>query len=1015
MKSFSPAIIALIAVACFVFPAAAGTKEKDKSGKNSGNTHKDKKHPHQPPKHGHVRLSTPAQLQAEATSESQVNLTWKDKSNNELGFAVERTTGRGKYVPIARLPANATAYQDKELQSDTCYCYRVRAFNAAGHSDYSATACATTFKAETNCALLVTSWGASLPTPIPPRLTDVVAVASGNNQSLALKKDGTVVAWTHRAPSPTPLPQNLSSVTAIAAGYAHGVALKQNGTVVTWESDFDRLKNTPQPANLTGVKAIAAGAYHTLALKQDGSVVGWGDDSYGAATPPPNLTGVKAIAAGENFSLALQTNGTLVSWGLAPSDAPSQITNAVALAAGQNHALVLLGDGTVMGWPSANTAGTPPTGLSNVVAISAVRNTSLALKQDGTVVGWGDPFGGSMPPDNLAGVTAIAAGSSFHLAVSTTPNPPLDFAAQIVATNRVRLVWTPQPRDRSLVQIERALGNLDPGVATNWAPIASVAQSRASYDDTSVSGGSNYWYRVRSVTTCGQSVYSQPIFIDIFAPAFPPFLSANAFVDQVRLAASPAHNGLLGFRIERAPDKNGNPGVWKRILVTNTTDVSSHTFTDTGLTVSNRYWYRAQFFNGLGDSPYSEPTSVRILPPQPPININAYILRSNRILLSWLPPAADDQDGYKLERTTNALNGSEIWTKIATVNNQSFLPYFVDAAVSPGSTFSYRIRCFNKLGHSPFSAPFSVEIVAPPPPDLSVYAFGNQAKLFWSMNYSGQLEGFLLQRAPDGSGAPGDWTALAAITNSAYYAYTDPGLQPGGIYWYRVQAISWTGLSEFSSPVAVTIVAPAAPFNLTATPDDTNAIILSWAAGFPFDQHGFKIERSTNVLSSWSEIATVAATNRSFSQYRDGNFIANATNYYRVRAFNPLGVSDYSEVAEAVIHLPSGIASEFVVHPLITSLTLTNDNVLVTWTAPAGSSVVETAPGPRGPFSGISASLTTGNTTTVGAYLDVGARTNAVARFYRISATVSTWQRTGPVLKSPPVSEHSAPLPSQDH
>jgi predicted phage tail protein len=461
-------------------------------------------------------------------------------------------------------------------------------------------------------------------------------------------------------------------------------------------------------------------------------------------------------------------------------------------------------------------------------------------------------------------------------------------------------------------------------------------------------------------------------------------LSANAFVDQVRLAASPPYNGVLGFRIERARDTNGSPGVWKRILATNTTDATTHTFTDLGLTLSNRYWYRAQFFNGLGDSPYSQPTSVRVLPPKSPININAYILRSNRILLSWLPPAANDQDGYKLERTTNAINGSELWTQIATLTNKPFLPHFVDAPIQPGSTISYRIRCFNKLGSSPFTAPFSIDIVSPPPPDLNVYAFANQAKLFWSMNYSGQLEGFILQRAPDVSGAPGDWTELAAITNSAYYAYTDAGLSPGATYWYRVRALSWTGLSDFSSPVAITIVSPAAPFNLTAQADDTNAIRLSWTAGFPFDQHGFKIERTTDVLSSWSEIATVSATNRSFSQYSDVDFVVNVTNYYRVRAFNLLGGSAYSEVADAVIYVPSDMPSEFTPDPLVTSLVLTNDDVLITWTAPAGSSVVETAPSPQGPFSSISASSRTGNTTTVGSYLDTGARTNAATRFYRI-------------------------------
>jgi hypothetical protein len=63
------------------------------------------------------------------------------------------------------------------------------------------------------------------------------------------------------------VPSGLSRVTAIAAGTFHSLALKGDGTVVAWgcaaAAAFGQCR---MPSGLAGVTAIAAGTFHSLAL-----------------------------------------------------------------------------------------------------------------------------------------------------------------------------------------------------------------------------------------------------------------------------------------------------------------------------------------------------------------------------------------------------------------------------------------------------------------------------------------------------------------------------------------------------------------------------------------------------------------------------------------------------------------------------------------------------------------------------------------------------------------------------
>ena len=76
---------------------------------------------------------------------AQLTVTWVDNSTNETGFSVERSSGTtGTFAEVTTTGSGVTTYLDSSLADATTYCYRVRAFNAAGYSAYSNVACGTT-------------------------------------------------------------------------------------------------------------------------------------------------------------------------------------------------------------------------------------------------------------------------------------------------------------------------------------------------------------------------------------------------------------------------------------------------------------------------------------------------------------------------------------------------------------------------------------------------------------------------------------------------------------------------------------------------------------------------------------------------------------------------------------------------------------------------------------------------------------------------------------------------------
>ncbi|HLX94576.1 MAG TPA: hypothetical protein VKU37_02415 [Verrucomicrobiae bacterium] len=266
----------------------------------------------------------------------------------------------------------------------------------------------------------VVAWGDNTDgeTNVPAAATNVMAIAAGDEYSLALEGDGTVIAWGKT----TAVPTGLSNVVAIAAGDGQNLALKSDGTIVAWG-----IPRTPSytnvPPGLSNVVAIACGDEHNLALKADGTVVAWGANYSGQTNIPANLSNVVAIVAGNTGNLAIKSDGT--TWGSGTfTNIISTYSNVVAgalVANGNYQGAVVTGDGSAYAW--GYPSGTNITVVSNVTAVVGRSGFNQAgavwaLRRDGTLAGLGSSYlGQTNVYMNLSNVLAIAIGYTHHLAI----------------------------------------------------------------------------------------------------------------------------------------------------------------------------------------------------------------------------------------------------------------------------------------------------------------------------------------------------------------------------------------------------------------------------------------------------------------------------------------------------------------------------------------------------------------------------------------------------------------------
>lgn len=186
----------------------------------------------------------------------------------------------------------------------------------------------------------VVAWGSNTTSQstVPPTIADAVGIAADWRHGLIVRSNGAVVPIGRESSTGEtifPLRSSVRDVVSASCGGLHNLALKRDGSVVAW--GIPGLNNLDPPPGLTGVKGIAAGYQWSLALRSDGTVAGWGEAGSPWLPVPAGLNDVIAIDAGRFHSAALKNDGSIVCWGenhWGELDVPAGKTDFYALSAG---------------------------------------------------------------------------------------------------------------------------------------------------------------------------------------------------------------------------------------------------------------------------------------------------------------------------------------------------------------------------------------------------------------------------------------------------------------------------------------------------------------------------------------------------------------------------------------------------------------------------------------------------------------------------------------------------------
>lgn len=345
-----------------------------------------------------------------------------------------------------------------------------------------------------------------------------------------------------------------------------------------------------------------------------------------------------------------------------------------------------------------------------------------------------------------------------------------------------------------------------------------------------------------------------------------------------------------------------------------------------------------------------EPPPTPEVPPSAPGSLDAATAGSSAISLSW-SDNSNDESGFKLERSADGVNFSEI------ASLQANSTRYQDDNLAPDTLYSYRARAWSSVGNSGYSNIATAATDTPPPfiEQLATADAGtigsrngtyqdtwtkngvseriterlsgkrkNKARYgylqhTWSFNIAASMSTVLTAKAT--TDASTDTFTFAYSTDNQQWVnmFTVSDSTSGELQFYLPAGISGTvyirvkdNVRDVNEPTSYSVQIdylmirsengtgealplPSAPTGLSASTGGQDRINIAWTDTSD-SEAGFTVQRQAEGSTSWQQAGSVPANANSFA---DTGLSAGTLYRYRVNAFNATGTSAYSSIVSA--------------------------------------------------------------------------------------------------------------------
>ncbi len=404
--------------------------------------------PPPPPPPAPTKPAAPSNLQAQAQSTSQINLSWKDNSDNETKFRLEVSQNEGtSFQQLAELNANITQYQHKNLQAGKKYCYRVIAFNAQGDSPNSNMSCATT----------------NAPPPPPPPPAPTKPAAPSNLQAQAQSTSQINLSWKDNSDNETKFRLEVS---------------QNEGTSFQQLAELNANITQYQHKNLQAGKKYC---YRVIAFNAQGDSPNSNMScaTTNAVPPPPPPPAPKKPAAPSNLQAQAQSTSQIHLFWKDNSDDETEFRLEVSEDEGSSfQQLIVLNVNTTEYLHNNLESGRKY--CYRVIAVNAQ---------------------GDSPSSNTACATTEASTPPPPVE-ALVPNAPNQLTAQATSASQIQLNWNDNADNEQGFYLERK------GADDDFTQIATLAADQTSFSDKNLLSAQTYTYRLRAYNAQGESTYS---------------------------------------------------------------------------------------------------------------------------------------------------------------------------------------------------------------------------------------------------------------------------------------------------------------------------------------------------------------------------------------------------------------------------------------------------------------------------------------------------------------------------